>query len=333
MTPEEREAWLGWRREGVTATDIAKTVTGKYGGMFAVVAEKLGRVGERADVPQEGVMRRGTELEPVVGHLLQICDGRYVIGAQSQVEHPTAPVWRATLDGYLSSDGVTPEAVCELKTRVAGAKGVWDYWRAQVSWQMFVTGLDEGVLCVAWVDDSDRAIDRLSIEKIRPAPAELLMLEAAGRRILEHVNRGELPDPDGSPEATDLIGQFFAKPTKTDPKDTVDLTDLDGLISRRVHLADQQKQIKSELSEINNRLKTAVGTHTRGEAPSGTVSWSKPANILDDQAVLEAHPEFAKQILDKKAAEEALGKKGLDQFRTPKGARRLTIKPTKTHSN
>ena len=53
MTTDQE--WHGWRGKGITASDIARAVSGRYGGRFGVVADKLG-LGEKQE-PNERMAR------------------------------------------------------------------------------------------------------------------------------------------------------------------------------------------------------------------------------------------------------------------------------------
>ena len=203
------DAWHQWRSEGWGASDIAAAWTGRYGGAYTVVAQKAGRLPTWEADMDTGRMQRGHDLEPAIAAMVQICTGLYVVGEQTWCEHRDEPRHRATVDGFVAefndqalSDAIGP---VEFKTHGVDVRPAWDYYEAQVQWQLYVTGFDRAVLAVATVDDSeDRIVGfRVSIIEADPLIQDGLVILA---RILDdHLADGTLPDPDGSPAAAEAV--------------------------------------------------------------------------------------------------------------------------------
>ena len=99
MSDDEKR--LQWRREGVTATDVADAAAGTYGGMYGVVARKLGRV----TVEQNEQMARGHRWQPVIADAVHVLTGLYVVGEETWCQCTGDDRWRATVDGFLSLPG------------------------------------------------------------------------------------------------------------------------------------------------------------------------------------------------------------------------------------
>ena len=60
--------------------------------------------------------------------------------------------------GRVQRDQALSDAIglVEFKTHGVDVRPAWDYYEAQVQWQLYVTGFDLAVLAVATVDDSRR---------------------------------------------------------------------------------------------------------------------------------------------------------------------------------
>lgn len=322
----DRGEWLAWRREGVTATDVAKVVTGRYGGLWSVLAEKRGHEATFDD-EQLDRMQRGKDLEDPIARMVEICTGLTVTGEETWCEHPEFPERRCTVDGFLDDDGDGPVAVLELKSHDVSIRPAWDYYRAQVQWQLHVTQMPMAILAVSAYDPDEDLIHGPRLEVIHPDQLTVTGLIAAADMVAGYLDSGEWPPPDGSPEADALIASLFPAPVVDD---VVDLGELHADI-------EEYAAIKSLIAKggradvLAQRIKAAIGDRERGVAGIYEAVWSTPARKLDEQAVLADHPEFgtATVVLDRARALDELGKKGLDAYRTPSGARRLTVREHK----
>lgn len=327
----DRADWLAWRAQGITATDVARAWTGRYGGAYCVVAEKLGLVEGPAETDR---MRRGSDLEPVLSGMVQLATGWTVVGEQTWCEHPEHPERRATVDGFVvedpAADLADAVAIIEEKTVGTDVRPAWDYYRAQIQWQLHVTGFDRAILAIATVDDDTARIVRFTWTLVEADELAQLALVASADELGRHLADGTTPAPDGSPYATDAVRA--ATFTETPSADTVDLSDLEPLLDRRQELVPLVKAAHDELGEIDNRLRDRIGVAGHGRSDRFTVTVSKPRAVFNAERALAAHPEYATAAFDRAAAEAALGKKALDAYREPKGARVLTVKPHKEPS-
>jgi predicted phage-related endonuclease len=321
-------AWLDWRREGITATDVARAVTGRYGGAYAVVLEKRG-----GDQDETDRMRRGRELEATVAAMAQLATGRFVAGEQTmaQADHIDRPEWRATLDGFLlerPGDAlVDAYAILELKTVGTDVRPAWDYYRAQVQWQLLVTGFDRALLAVAWVADDTLEITRNHFEWVSVDPAiEALLIDVAVE-LGVHLNEGTLPDPDGSDRATELVRAHTY--TTVPDAETVDLTGIAETVERRQELKPIVDEGLEELRRLDNIIREAVGQAKWGTTGTWDVTYSAPRRVFDPDAALEAHPDYATTGFDRARFEADHGPKALDEYRASTGARTITIRRAK----
>lgn len=312
--------WRQWRREGITASDIACTISGLYGGAYAVVADKLGLL---PDTEATDDMDRGHTWEGPIADAVATLHNLYVAGEQAWVEHSDHPRHRATVDGFLSPVE-TPEAEdlvagLEIKTRRAGLGSPWTYWGAQVQWQMWVTGMPR-TLVAGLTIDHDGTPGGLQFRWIDADYSEQLHLVEVAEWLLGFVDRGELPDPQ-DPSALDVVKAVWRTP---DPEpDPVDLSDLVGTLERREALRAAVKAAETELDLLDATIRHRVASATDGAAPGWRVRVSQPTRQLDECLALADHPEWGipTVTLDKASAP----KKALDAYRFPTGSRRLTI--------
>jgi predicted phage-related endonuclease len=322
-----RAAWLDWRRQGITATDVARAWTGKYGGAFGVVLEKRGE-GAQEETAQ---MRRGRELETTVAAMVQLATGRFVAGEQTLAEHPEQPLWRATLDGFLLADQAddlaAAEAVFELKTTGVDVRPPWDYYRAQVAWQMLVSGFDLALIAVAWVDDPTMEIASARFVW-QPRDDWLIAgLIQCADEIAQHLVAGTTPEPDGSDAATALV-KAHTWTAEPEPE-AIDLSEIADMVTMRQALKEQISEAEAELGRCDNVIRLAMDTAKRGTAGEWDVTYSAPRRKFNHEAALAAHPDYVAPTFDRERFVAEFGKGADDAFNEPIGSRVITIRRAK----
>lgn len=138
------DEWLDWRKEGVTATEVASAVT-KHN-FDEIVADKLGLT-ERWNPPAvvKMAMEVGTILEPYAREFAS-----HTLGLNFEpvcVESVEFPWMRVSLDGLVLKDGEYHglEVKCgkSYSKNFAKTGKPCDYVMTQIQYQMLVCGLSE----------------------------------------------------------------------------------------------------------------------------------------------------------------------------------------------
>ena len=322
------EQWHKWRAGGLGASDIASAATGTYGGAYSVVARKLGQLPEEEENDR---MRRGHAWEHTIADTVHVMTGLYVVGEQVGVEHEDDR-WRYTGDGFLAA-GPTVETfdqlrgVYECKTTGVGVRHNWERTRLQVQWALMVSGLPIGLIVVATIDDIDDRCLGVRLEYVEADELVQRDLVELAEDMWAHMQNGTVPEPDGSDDATELVRArtWVAEPER----ETVDLAGIADVVDRRQELKPFVEESTKELARLNNIIKEAVGQAKWGSTGRWDVTYSDPQRVFDADAALEAHPEFGVTVFDRKRFEAEQGKKALDEFRSPTGARTLTVRKPK----
>ena len=331
--PDEDQAWIEWRRGGITASDIAAAHSGRYGGAYGVIATKLGKL-----PPQEYTARmaRGHAWEDRIATAVEVLTGLHVVGEQTWCEHQHRNEWRATVDGFAAPipeptiDQVTH--LLEIKTRGIEVRPAWDYWGPQVQWQMLVAGIGAAILAELVIDDGqgfDGGIvtPDLRLHLIEADPMMQRDLVDLAERLAGHLADGTLPDPDDGSQldavkATTLVVDESA--------DTVDLSDLADEVARYDELRTALADAEAEKKLLEARIRAAIGEATKGTTDRHTVSVSRPTKVRTDAgnaAFLAAHPDLAKPVEIDTARARKEAKADFDAIpRDAIGARRLNIK-------
>ena len=147
---DNEEKWQAWRADGVGASDVAKAITRSYGWTPAlVVAEKLGEYEQPVDEDMQERFDYGHEMEPVLEDTLTALTGLHVVAQQEGCVHPDDHRLRATIDGAAYNPDTDQWFLVEFKTSRAHRIN-WEYFDAQVHFQMAVVGVPLALVVVLW---------------------------------------------------------------------------------------------------------------------------------------------------------------------------------------
>lgn len=318
--------WLAWRKAGITASDIARARSGRYGGRYGVVADKLGLT---PPTETTDVMRRGLRWEQVIADSVATITGLHVVGEQAWCQHPDYPHHRATVDGFLSPvaeatmDDVA--AGLEIKTHGTNVRPAWDYWTPQVIWQMWVTGMSRTLVAAAEIDDEHDELVALRLKWVTFDAFECDDLVVLADELWLHIEEGTLPEPDVA-SALDVVKAVHVEAHAD--ADTVDLSDMVDDLRRLDEIKAAVKAVSDERDLLEARIRDRLAAATKGVADGGwKVSLSKPALTVAAEAeaeLLAARPDLGRLVLDRDKAKE-LAPDLYEAARKPVGARRLTL--------
>ena len=334
--PPQDHDWLEWRRGGVGASDIAAAHTGSYGGLYGVVAAKLGH--PTGDDIDPALAERGKRWEQPIADAVHALTGYYVHGEQMLIEAANNKRWRCTLDGLVdprpSLNGIDDaEATLEVKTVGLNARWNHDYYVAQMQWQMLVTGKVRGLLAVARIDDTDDTCRSVHLEWVDADPFLTSALIDLADTILTHVDAGTLPEPD---EATDpaTVKQANADATpiysgrKIVPDPAVDLTDIHNDMARYLDVCEAHKALDDEKKLLENRFRHHMGEHVLAEDDRFRLKVGEAIDKFTAQSevdALELWPDYAKPVLDR-ARFKAERPDDYEALKRPTTDRRITVK-------
>lgn len=135
----DRDAWLEARKQGVTATEVARASTAA-GWREAFEKRKAVEAGVDEPVVPNDFMRFGTEQEPLIAEWIKRHFG--ISHNDWLIRHESNELYLATPDGLGVVDGHV--VISEIKTTGKEYDGahIPIAHRRQMQWQMFVTGSD-----------------------------------------------------------------------------------------------------------------------------------------------------------------------------------------------
>jgi putative phage-type endonuclease len=301
-----REAWLAWRRSGLSATDVAGVLgLSPYASPYAVWADKAGLL---PDIEVTDAMEFGTRAEPMLAEWFHDRTGLYVLGEQTWCTHPSERWMLATVDGFVSESpaGSIGAALggAEFKTTTDTAaewnEAIPDHIACQVQWQMAATGLP--VTYLATLHLGFRVEFRVR-EVVRDEADIEALVGACSTFWHEHCLTGVPPATDGSEATTEALRAAFPGDTELDA-----VTATPELVGARWRILSNEEQVKICLADIDadkNLIRAALGDHTaltdgvdeKGR-PVVLATWKPSTRTVLDTALLKANePDvFAKYL-------------------------------------
>lgn len=262
----EKAAWLEKRKHYITGTDAGKLIgVSPWGGKFAVWLDKTGRAAPVVETP---AMKAGKKFESAILQTyaeemnckLEHVDGYNLITCDKY------PRLGASLDGW-NHDLKIPVDAKNIKWKNEKWGDAWtdqfpEYYKAQLQVQMMVTGATFAHLAVMFSGQDffiySMEYDEEMAQKIIDATEE----------FWPYVENDQMPEADGSDEATEYIKSEFAMGDAAAVKDPTEeiLEALKGLQKAKL----DEKDALDRKTEFENRIKLYMGDAT---AIKGVCTW------------------------------------------------------------
>ena len=265
-TETEKAAWLEKRKHYVTGTDAGKLIgVSPWGGKFAVWLDKTGRAAPVVETP---AMKAGKKFESAILQTyaeemnckLEHVDGYNLITCDKY------PRLGASLDGW-NHDLKIPVDAKNIKWKNEKWGDAWtdqfpEYYKAQLQVQMMVTGATFAHLAVMF---SGQDFFIYSMEYDEDMAQKIL---DASDEFWNYVENDQMPEADGSDEATEYIKSEFARGDAAAVKDPTEeiLEALKGLQKAKL----DEKDALDRKTEFENRIKLYMGDAT---AIKGVCTW------------------------------------------------------------
>lgn len=286
--------WLAWRREGVSASDVAGIVgVSPWDSPWSVWANKVGLAPEKE---ASEAMEFGKRAEPLLAEWFHDRTGLHVIGEQTWCTHPTETWMRATVDGFVaeSPDAALDEVVACYEAKTT-SEAPWDevpvHYQCQAQWQMAVTGMPR-----VWFGVLHLAFGRPTFREYRFERNQRevdFLVEQCRRFWVDHVLTGCPPEVDASEATTTALSHAYTP----DPDATVDVAGLAYTLDELARIEDDMKRLEAMRDHYRNTLRAALGDATTGVIDGEpVVTWkAQTARRLDTARLRADLPEVAAQ--------------------------------------
>lgn len=279
----DHDEWLQIRKQYIGGSDAGAIIgLNPYSSPFSVWAEKTGSV---KGFEGNTITKVGNYLEEFVAKMFEdehICKVRRCNFTLVNDLYPWAC---ANIDREI----VGEDAILECKTTNSYVtvkkfrQGEYpEQWYAQMTHYLGVTGKKRAYLAVL---SECRDFRIFTLE--RDESEIKALMDAEKDFWTRYVETRKMPPVDGSDATSDAVKQIF----NTDSGDTVDLFGMGSLFQQRAELMKGEKTLKEAREAIDNQIKVAMGSASKGICGAWTVSWKmQNTGGLDREAIRKDYP-------------------------------------------
>ena len=283
----EKQEWLMYRKKGIGGSD-AGAICGvnPYRSVMQVYQDKVSEETEETD---NEAMRQGREFEDYVARRFMEASGKKVRRANAMFYDEAHPFMLADVDRLV----VGENAGLECKTASPIMADKWEDGKVPLSYQiqcyhyMSVMNADAWYIAVLIYG---REFKFYKIERDEQMLADLIRIEQDFWE--NHVEKGILPEPDGSELADNVIAEYYRKSNAQ----SILLRGFDEKLLRREELAEEIERMETEKRRIEQELKLYLGEAETAENERYRVSWKNVESTrVDVKRLKEEKPEIYQQ--------------------------------------
>lgn len=284
---KNREEWLELRRQAIGGSDAAAILgLNRWSSPLAVYADKLGLVPERED---NEAMRQGRDLEAYVAERFTEATGLRVRRENHLLVNDELPFMHANIDRRITGKkiGLECKTTSVYNTADFESGDVPPEYYVQCQHYMAVTGWETWYLAVAVLNKG------FHVYKIDRNEEDIKILIEQERRFWEdHILTQIPPEPMEQDDTT--LSKLYPK----DEGSFVPLYSVSSVLAELSMKKAQKKDLDSEITALENRVKMALGDASEGSDDNYTVTWkNRTSNRLDTSTLKKERPEIYEQYL------------------------------------
>ncbi|MCH5250551.1 MAG: YqaJ viral recombinase family protein [Lachnospiraceae bacterium] len=284
----DRSDWLKLRKTGIGGSD-AGAICGlnPYSSQMSVYRDKTCETEDEQE--DNEAIRQGHDLEEYVAQRFMEATGLKVRKSNFMYRSVGNPFMIADVDRLV----VGEDAGLECKTASAYSADKWKdgdiplHYIMQCYHYMAVTG--KRTWYIAAVILGQRFVYR-RLEWDGDLISQLI--EAERYFWTEHVEKGIMPNPDGSKACDEVLEQYFHTSRK---ESTIELVGFDERLDRREQILSQIAELEQEQKRIEQEVKLYMRDNESAFSGNYRISWSSiETTRLDTKRIKEEKPELYK---------------------------------------
>jgi len=287
----DREEWLEARRYGLGGSDIGSICgLNKYKSPIAVYLDKVGEL--PSEEQQSEAAYWGTIIEDIIAKEFEVRTGKKVRRKNAILQHPKYPFMLANLDRVV----VGEKAILECKTASAYLDSEWkndkvpESYILQCQHYMAVTGYEK--VYIAALIGGNKFVYK-EILKDGELINYLIEIEKDFWKRVEDKNP---PAMDGSEASSELLKKLY--PGAVEGTEILLPYEASELIQKRNEVKVKIKELESEQSECENKLKNMLQSSEIGLIDNLKVTWKNVnANKFDSKSFEKDKPDLYKKYL------------------------------------
>jgi len=275
------EEWLKMRRTGIGGSDAGTIMNvNPYASLLSLYADKKG-LSKDEEVDNEA-MRVGRDLEAYVAGRYMEEMGKKIHNDNYMYQHDDYDFIVANIDRKI----VGENAGVEIKTMSSFNKYDLDngdvppQYKAQCQHYMMVMGFDYMDLAI-YVFQRGLFINRIDRD-------ESYIRELMDKEIYfwEHyIDKDIEPEPDGSEASAETIKNMYPESFENTE---IKIPGIDDLIAEHRFLKGQEKELKDDITQVENKIKWLMGDHELALGDKYSCSWKTSiSNRVDTDKLKE----------------------------------------------
>ena len=282
----DRSDWLKLRKTGIGGSD-AGAICGlnPYSSHMSVYRDKTCETEDEQEDNES--IRQGHDLEEYVAQRFTEATGLKVRKSNFMYRSVENPFMIADVDRLV----VGEDAGLECKTASAYNSDKWKdgeiplHYIMQCYHYMAVTGKR------AWYIAAVILGQKFIYRRLEWDAALISGLIEAERYFwMEHVEKGIMPDPDGSKACDEVLEQYFHTSRK---ESSIELVGFDERLDRREQILSQIAELEKEQKQIEQEVKLYMKENESAFSDNYRISWSSiETTRLDTKRIKEEKPEL-----------------------------------------
>lgn len=287
------EDWLAARKLGITGTDLGGlTGVSKYSTPMKVYLDKIG---ELEPVEDNEAMYWGRVMEDVIAKEFQARNKTMKVNRVNAILKHSEYEWAlGNIDRLITNEN-GEKGILEIKTVSEYLKNSWEeeevppQYMVQLQWYMFVSGVKFGYFAALIGGNK-------YIQKYVERDEELIeMLKNIAQDFWSNnVLTKTPPLVDGSEASTDLLKSLY--PDSNPGTEMVLPEEAAKLIEKREELKGEKKELDTQISECENKLKDLLKENEVGICGNKKVTWKTYSRTsIDSKKLKSEKPELFKE--------------------------------------
>lgn len=284
------EEWLKWRQKGIGGSDAAAIAgLNPWKSPIAVYLEKIGET--QAGQTDNERMRIGRDLEDYVARRFSEATGFKVRRRNAILQHPEHTFMLANIDRQIV--GVNEGLECKVTNSYAKKDWIDNipvHYEIQCHHYMAVTGYDAWWIAV--LIGNEKFVYK-KIERDEEIIKHLIQIE---KDFWEnHVLKREMPAPDGSKAAEELIKNMYPE---SNPGTVLELNKFKSKLQRLDEIKELMSKLEEEKKQIEQEIQIEMGENEVALIGDRKVTWkSVTSNRFDSKKFAKDHPELYKKYV------------------------------------
>lgn len=288
-----KSEWLQWRKNGLGGSD-AGAVAGvnPWKSPLSVYLEKIGEIEEQEDNEK---MRQGRDFEDYVASRFTEETGLKVRRKNAILQHPKYEFMLANIDRWIvgKNEGLEIKTTSPFNTKDWDDDKIPPYYELQCHHYMAVTGADSWWIAVLILNT---AFVYKKIERDEEIINYLIKIE---KNFWEnHVLKNQMPAPDGSEDAQNLINDKYSN-SAVGSQITIEDNSFKDKAKRMDEVQKLIKELEKEKDTLKQEIQLRMGESEKAIIGDHVANWKGiTSNRFNSKQFKKDYPDLYKEYVN-----------------------------------